>query len=37
MGFLTLIHRDVDQDFANDDSAYFEPDDLRDDMTLGDD
>ena len=31
------VQRDIDQGFANEDSAQFEPDDLNDDMSLGDD
>lgn len=31
------VQRDIDQGFANEDSAQFEPDDLNDDTTLGDD
>ena len=31
------VQRDIDQGFANEDSAQFEPDELNDDMSLGDD
>lgn len=37
MAFRTPSRRDIDQGFANEDSAQFEPDDLHDDTTLGDD
>lgn len=30
------VQRDIDEGFANEDSAQFEPDDLHDDMSLGD-